>query len=53
MFPTKFAEERFDDWKNPTNGLIQHEESTVHKKAIVALLAGKKKSERVDFVLVK
>ena len=39
VFPSKFAEEVFDDLKNATNELIRHEESTVHKKAIVALLA--------------
>ena len=52
-FPSKFAEEGFDDWKNANTGLIRHEESTVHKKAIVALLARKKKGERVDAALVK
>ena len=48
-----FSEEGFDEWKNARNGQIRHEESTVHKKAIVALLARKKKGERVDYVLVK
>ena len=53
MFPSKFAEEGFDDWKNARNGLIRHEETAVHKKAIVVLLAQKKKGGRVDSVLVK
>ena len=52
MLPSKFVEEGFDDWKNATNGLIRHEESTVHKKAIVVLLA-QKKGECVDSVFVK
>ena len=50
VFPSKFAEEVFDDLKNATNELIRHEESTVHKKAIVALLAWKQKGERVKFL---
>lgn len=50
--PCKFAEEGFDDWKNANIGLSRHEESILHKKAIVALLTRKKKGERVDSALV-
>ena len=51
-FPSKFAEEGFDDWKNANVGLVRHEESTLHRNAVVTLLARKKKGERVDSALV-
>ena len=53
VFPSKFAEEGFDDWKNATNGLIRHEESTVRKKIIFTLLARKKKGECPNKVMRK
>jgi hypothetical protein len=52
--PNKFSTTSFHDWKNGNFLLTRHEESTIHKKTVAALLARtrRKKSGLVDFALV-
>lgn len=48
-----FIKEGFNDWKNGNTVLTRHEESTSHRKTMVALLARKKKGQRIDTAIVK
>ena len=50
---TQFTTEGFNDWKNGTNLICRHEESSSHRQAMILLLSRKDKGERIDSQLVQ
>ncbi|XP_062924647.1 zinc finger MYM-type protein 1-like [Mobula hypostoma] len=50
---SKFSEEGFNDWKNASNLLSRHEESSSHRHTLISLLKRKNKAKCVNSHLVK
>ena len=50
---TQFTAEGFNDWKNGTNLICRHEESSSHRQAMILLLSRKDKGGRIDSQLVQ